>query len=169
MALGYIRPRRKTPQPPWAAGASAWCPHRDGAFLMFRGNLLCVSLCLLHLVLPLGTSEKSLAPSSLHPPFKHLHCTEQPRPGRSSPGVAHQCWVEGRMSSLDLLAVLLLMQPRTALTFIVARARCWLVVSSVHRDSRSFPAKLLPSWAAPVCAGAWACSSPEEGLGSAAC
>ena len=33
-------------------------------FLMFRQNFLCFSLCLLPLVLPLGTTEKSLAPSS---------------------------------------------------------------------------------------------------------
>ena len=34
-------------------------------FLMFRGNLLCFSLCPLPLVLSLGTTDKSLAPSSL--------------------------------------------------------------------------------------------------------
>ena len=36
-------------------------------FLMFRGNLLCVSLCPLPLVLSLGTAGKSLAPSSSPP------------------------------------------------------------------------------------------------------
>jgi len=33
-------------------------------FLMFRRNFLCFSLCPLPLVLSLGTTEKSLAPSS---------------------------------------------------------------------------------------------------------
>ena len=33
-------------------------------FLMFRRNFLCLSLCPLPLVLSLGTTEKSLAPSS---------------------------------------------------------------------------------------------------------
>jgi len=33
-------------------------------FLMFRWNFLCFSLCLLPLVLLLGTTEESLAPSS---------------------------------------------------------------------------------------------------------
>jgi len=39
-------------------------------FLMFRGNLLCFSLCPLPLVLSLGTTKKSLDPS-LHPPFRY--------------------------------------------------------------------------------------------------
>ena len=34
-------------------------------FLMFRGNFLCFSLCPLSLLLLLGTTEKSLAPSSI--------------------------------------------------------------------------------------------------------
>ena len=52
-------------------------------FLMFRGNLLCFSLCPLPLVLSLGTTEKSLAPSSLHPPFRYL-CTLIRSPWTSS-------------------------------------------------------------------------------------
>ena len=41
-------------------------------FLMFRRNFLCLSLCPLPLVLSLGTTEKSLAPSSWHPPLRYL-------------------------------------------------------------------------------------------------
>ena len=41
-------------------------------FLMFSWNFLCFSLCPLPLVLSLGTTEKSLAPSSWHPPFRYL-------------------------------------------------------------------------------------------------
>ena len=40
-------------------------------FLMFRGNLLW--FCPLPFVLSLGTTEKSLALSSLHPPFRYLY------------------------------------------------------------------------------------------------
>lgn len=42
-------------------------------FLMFRQNFLWLSLCLVSVVLPLGTNEKSLAPYSWHPPFRYLH------------------------------------------------------------------------------------------------
>ena len=38
-------------------------------FPIFRVNFLCFNLCPLPLVLSLGTTEKSLAPSSLHLPF----------------------------------------------------------------------------------------------------
>lgn len=41
-------------------------------FLIFGRNFLCSSLCPLPLVLSLGTTEKSLALSSLHPPFRYL-------------------------------------------------------------------------------------------------
>ena len=41
-------------------------------FLMFRRNFLCSSLCPLPLSLPVGTTEKSLTPSSLHPSFRYL-------------------------------------------------------------------------------------------------
>ena len=39
-------------------------------FLMFRWNFPCISLCLLPLVLSLGTTENSLAPSSWYPPLR---------------------------------------------------------------------------------------------------
>ena len=41
-------------------------------FLMFRRNFIFFSLCPLSLVLSLGTTEKSLAPSSWHPPLRYL-------------------------------------------------------------------------------------------------
>ena len=41
-------------------------------FLIFRRNFLCLSLCPLPLVVSLDTTEKSLAPSSWHPPFRYL-------------------------------------------------------------------------------------------------
>jgi len=56
-------------------------------FLMFRQNFLCFSLCPLPLVLSLGTTEKSLAPSSWNPPLSldHLYWAGEPRTGHSTP------------------------------------------------------------------------------------
>ncbi|XP_068775232.1 uncharacterized protein [Struthio camelus] len=42
-------------------------------FLVFSWNCVCFSLCPLPLVLSLGTTEKSLAPSSRHPPFRQFY------------------------------------------------------------------------------------------------
>lgn len=42
-------------------------------FSVLRGSLLCFSLCQLPLVLSLDTTEKSMALSFLHPPFRYLH------------------------------------------------------------------------------------------------
>ena len=39
-------------------------------FVMFRGSLLCFSLCSLPLVMAVGTTENRLAPFSLHSPFR---------------------------------------------------------------------------------------------------
>ena len=41
-------------------------------FLIFSWNFLCFGLCPLPLVLSLGTTEKSLAPSSWHPPCRYF-------------------------------------------------------------------------------------------------
>ena len=45
-------------------------------FLMFRRNFLCFNLCLLPLVLSLGTTEKSLAPAA------HSPCVAEPEQGQ---------------------------------------------------------------------------------------
>ncbi|PKU46071.1 gamma-aminobutyric acid receptor subunit alpha-4 isoform x1 [Limosa lapponica baueri] len=45
----------------------------EKCFLMFRKNLLCFTLCLLPPVLSLGTTEKSLALSSLFPPIRYFY------------------------------------------------------------------------------------------------
>ena len=67
----WISPRMQTQLPLWATCACAHSPSQ--CFPMFRGNLLCFSLCPLPLVLLLGATEKSLVPSSLHPLFRYLH------------------------------------------------------------------------------------------------
>jgi len=45
----------------------------QNCFLIFIGNLLCFRLGPLPLVLALGTTEKSLALSSFHAPFRYLY------------------------------------------------------------------------------------------------
>ena len=53
---------------------------------MFRGNLLYCSLCLSPLVLLLGATGKSLAPSSLQSLFRHLYTLMRSPQAFSSPG-----------------------------------------------------------------------------------
>ena len=55
-------------------------------FPMFGGNLLCFSVCTLPLVLSLGTTEKGLALSSLHPRFRYFHTLMRSPWAFSSPG-----------------------------------------------------------------------------------
>lgn len=57
-----------------------------------------------------------------------------PEPDPALPTGAKQ---RGRLPSLDLLAKLLLVQPRTPLTFSAARARCRLVVTRVSTRTQS--------------------------------
>lgn len=58
--------------------------------------------------------------------------------------------LSGRITSLDLLAMLFLMQPRRLLAFLAARAHFWLVVNMlVEKSSRSFSAELRSSQMAP--------------------
>jgi len=45
--------------------------HSEKCFPAFRATLLCFSLCPLPLILALGTTGQSLAPSSLHLPFRY--------------------------------------------------------------------------------------------------
>ena len=58
------------------------------------------------------------------------------------------------------------MQPRRLLVCFATWAHSWLMVNLVSiRTPRSFSAKLLSSWSAPACPGAWGSSSPEAGRG----
>lgn len=47
--------------------------HRKKLFLIYRWQFLCFSLCLLPLVLSLGTNEENLVPSSWHLSVRHLY------------------------------------------------------------------------------------------------
>ena len=67
-------------------------------FLMFKRNLLCLSLCPLPLVLSLGTAEKSLAPSSLH-----LGDLQHPCGQGHDPGWTHFELEVGRETSPEAL------------------------------------------------------------------
>ena len=159
---------------------------------MFRQKLLCLSL-----VLSLGTTETSLALSSLCPLRSSLNLlfSRLNSPRSLSLSLRNRCsstfimlmalcwrlygislsflyWggqkypqhsrcgltsaeQRGRITSLDLMATLPLMQPRIPLAFLVARAHCWLTLNLVSTKSpSSFSTKLLPSWSA---ASIWGC------------
>ena len=64
----------------WVCGTVKKC------FLMFRGNLLCFSLCPLPLILPLDTTGKSLALPTLQHPFRYLSTLVRSPWAFSSPG-----------------------------------------------------------------------------------
>jgi len=56
----------------------------------------------------------------------------------------------GRITYLDLLAMLFLVQPRIPFAAFAAGARCWLMFNLVStRTPKYFSVKLLFSWAAP--------------------
>ena len=142
------------------------------------------------LIQSLDTTEKSLAPCSLHFTIRYLTVLIRSHPrllfyrlnshsslsfflcGRCSSPFMNSvalCWTlsstsmsslcrgaqnwtqysrggltsaewRGRLTSLDLLATLLLMQPRQLLAAFAARAHCWLMASLL--STRSFSAKL---------------------------
>jgi len=64
--------KRRRPHVLWAAGAVLHHPHSTEVLLEFRESLLCASLCQWPLVLALGTSERSLAVSSVHSSLRYL-------------------------------------------------------------------------------------------------
>lgn len=73
VAYEYLQGRR-LPTCLWTTWARAHCPRSKVVFTTFFGvSLLCPSLCQLS---PLGTSEHSLAPSSLHPPVRYFWCSQ---------------------------------------------------------------------------------------------
>lgn len=75
---------------------------------------------------------------------------------------ARQGW---RITSLDLLAMLCLMQPRRLLAAFAARAHCRLLVNLVSTGiPRYFSTKLLSSSSAPICTGTLSYSFPHIGL-----
>jgi len=79
--------------------------------------------------------------------FSLLYRRAQTWPRDSRGDVTSAEW-RGRITSLDLLATLDLMQPRIPLPFFAPRPCCWLMVKLVStRTPKFFPAKLLSSWA----------------------
>lgn len=62
------------------------------------------------------------------------------------------------------MVILSLTQRKIPLAFFSARAHWWLMFNTVPIRTPSLPAKLLSSWAAPVCTGAWGCSSLASGI-----
>jgi len=86
-------------------------------FLMFGGNLLCFILCLLTLVLSLGTTEKSLAASSLCSPFRYLYTLMR----------SHQSLLFSRFNSPSSLSLSL--SERCSSALIIFVALCWTLSS----------------------------------------
>lgn len=77
-------------------------------------------------------------------------------------GLTRSEW-RGRITSLELLATLFLMNPRTPLAFLATRKYCWLMDSLLFtRTPRSYSTELLSSRSAPASAGDWGYSSPGK-------
>lgn len=73
----------------------------------------------------------------------------------------------GRITSLYLLAVLVLMQPRILLSFFAARAHCWLMfnlILGLLGPLGPFPQSCFPVRMPPACSGAQHCSSQDVGM-----
>lgn len=75
----------------------------------------------------------------------------------------------GRITSLNLPAVLFLVQPRIPLAFLATGAHGWLMDNLSTRMPRSFSAELLSSRSAPARSGAWGYSSLGPGAGPCTC
>lgn len=86
--------------------------------------------------------SQSLSSSEMLQPLNHfvafagpspvapfLSCSEETRPGYSSPLVPHQGRAEGHNSLLDLLATILLVHLRILLALLAPRAHCQLMVN----------------------------------------
>lgn len=83
VAFEYLQGRRYLPGQPVPVVCH---PHSKTFLLVFSQNFLCSSLCPLPLILSLGTTDKSVAPSSWQPPFRYSHTINQ-IPPEPSPGL----------------------------------------------------------------------------------
>jgi len=90
-------------------------------FLMSRWNCLCCSLCPLPLVLSQGTTEKSLAPSCLHPPFRYLYKLMKSPWAFSSPG-----WTVSALPALSSQTVPSVFTMRIGPSLQVRPHQCWI-------------------------------------------
>lgn len=71
----------------------------------------------------------------------------------------------GKITALDLLAAVLLVQPSLLLAFL-GQAHCWLIFNLSVGQPSSPSAKLLSSQLVPTCTGTWrGCSSAGAGCG----
>jgi len=98
-----------------------------------------------------------------------------PVPGIPDLDTAHQMCLTraeqiGRITSLDLLTTLFLMQPRRWVAILTTRVHRWLMVSLVFpRALKSSSAKLFPAGWSPVCTGAYGYASQGAKLGTPFC
>lgn len=70
VSFEYLQRKRL---PNTSVGSLFQCPQSEEVFLQIQWNSVCVILCLLILILLLGTTLKSLFPSSWHLPFRYLY------------------------------------------------------------------------------------------------
>ena len=94
-----------------------------------------------------GRSQDSLQ-------YVHMPSAGEPSTGPSTTDVSHRAEQRGKATSLHLLAMLCLAQPRMLLAAFAARARCWLTFSLSTRIPSTSSAKPLSSRSAPACTGA---------------
>lgn len=91
--------------------------------------------------------------------------TGETRTGHSTPGRSHQSWERGTINSLGLLAVLILMQLRTLLAFLVTEAHCWLMFNfSFTSNIRSFSENMLSRLFVPSLCQTIGYSSTSTGI-----
>ena len=97
--------KEETPKPLWAACASAPSPEQHVSAACCSEITSCAhsGLCPLTLVLALGTTAKSLAPSSLHPPFRYLYTLirspQSSSPDRTVPALSASPHSRGALDS----------------------------------------------------------------------
>jgi len=75
----------------------------------------------------------------------------------------YMCWGEGKdqLTSLDLLVMLFLIQPRMPFTFFAMKARCWLMANLLStRTPGSFLQSCFPAGHSPACTGSSGCFFP---------
>lgn len=102
-------------------------------------------------------------PQPSHPfcgsPLSALSCTGDPSPVGITPGEwFRKAEKSSRISSLDMMAVLLLMQPRMCFTFQAASAHCWFISNySPISIPKSLFVGLISNYSSPSLYQCWDC------------
>ena len=112
----------------------------------------------------------SLLPFSEHGPWPwYLSCTEGPKTGHSSQGVASPGLSTGEWSPPSSCWLhFFMIQARMPLSFLATWVHCWLMFSSTSTP-RSFHLFSLPVNLLQACSISWACCGQSAGSGSWPC